>query len=176
MTKDLSRTLSLVLRHSPEKIGITLDEAGWTPIDKLLSALKKNGHTVDRDSLKAVVDTNDKKRFTMSDDSRLIRAAQGHSVKVTLGLSPSLPPAVLYHGTASGNLDSIFATGLNSGSRQQVHLSSNEETALKVGGRHGRAVVLKVDCASMQKEGFSFYRADNGVWLTDAVPAKFLAF
>jgi putative RNA 2'-phosphotransferase len=176
MTKDLSRTLSLVLRHSPEKIGITLDEAGWTPIDKLLSALKKNGHTVDRNSLKAVVDTNDKKRFTISDDGRLIRAAQGHSVKVTLGLSPSPPPAVLYHGTASGSLDSIFATGLNPGSRQQVHLSSNEETAIKVGGRHGKAVVLNVDCAAMVKEGHLFYQADNGVWLTDSVPARYLSF
>jgi putative RNA 2'-phosphotransferase len=176
MTKDLSRTLSLVLRHSPEKIGITLDEAGWTPIDKLLSALKKNGHTVDRNSLKAVVDTNDKKRFTISDDGRLIRAAQGHSVKVTLGLSPSQPPAVLYHGTASGSLDSIFATGLNPGSRQQVHLSSNEETAIKVGGRHGKAVVLNVDCAAMVKEGHLFYQADNGVWLTDSVPARYLSF
>lgn len=176
MTKDLSRTLSLVLRHSPETIGITLDEAGWTPIDKLMSALKKAGHKVDRDSLQAVVDTNDKKRFTISDDGRLIRAAQGHSVKVSLGHAPSVPPDVLFHGTATASLDSIFATGLVPRSRQQVHLSSNEDTALKVGGRHGKAVVLKVDCAGMAKDGHLFYQADNGVWLTDTVPATYLSF
>lgn len=176
MTKDLSRTLSLVLRHSPGTIGITLDEAGWTPIDKLMSALRKAGHKVDRDSLQAVVDTNDKKRFTISDDGRLIRAAQGHSVKVSLGHAPSVPPDVLFHGTASTSLDSIFATGLAPRSRQQVHLSSNEDTALKVGGRHGRAVVLKVDCAGMVRDGHLFYQADNGVWLTDKVPAIYLSF
>jgi putative RNA 2'-phosphotransferase len=176
MTKDLSRTLSLVLRHAPEKIGITLDEAGWTPIDKLLSALKKNGHRVDRDALNAVVATNDKKRFTISDDGRFIRAAQGHSVEVSLGLVPTEPPAVLYHGTASASLDSIFSTGLNPRSRQQVHLSSSEETALKVGGRHGKAVVLTVDCAAMRAAGHQFYQADNGVWLTDSVPPAFLSF
>jgi putative RNA 2'-phosphotransferase len=176
MTKDLSRTLSLVLRHSPETIGITLDEAGWTPIDKLMSALKKAGHKVDRDSLQVVVDTNDKKRFTISDDGRLIRAAQGHSVRVSLGHAPSSPPDVLFHGTASASLDSIFATGLVPRSRQQVHLSSNEDTALKVGGRHGKPVVLKVDCVGMAKDGHLFYQADNGVWLTDMVPASYLSF
>jgi putative RNA 2'-phosphotransferase len=176
MTKDLSRTLSLVLRHAPEKIGITLDGGGWTRIDKLLPALKKAGHKVDRASLQAVVDTNNKKRFTISEDGRLIRAAQGHSVQVSLGLAATQPPAVLYHGTASANLDSIFATGLNPGSRQQVHLSSDIETALKVGGRHGRAIVLKVDCAAMHASGFAFFRADNGVWLTDSVPPEHLSF
>lgn len=176
MTKDLSRTLSRVLRHSPETIGITLDEAGWTPIDKLMSALNRSGHKVDRVSLQAVVDTNDKKRFTISDDGRLIRAAQGHSVKVSLGHAPSVPPDVLFHGTASASLDSIFATGLAPRSRQQVHLSSSEDTALKVGGRHGKALVLKVDCAGMVKDGHLFFQADNGVWLTDSVPASYLSF
>jgi RNA:NAD 2''-phosphotransferase len=176
MTKDLSRTLSRVLRHSPEDIGIVLDDAGWTPVDKLLTALKKAGYKVDRDVLKHVVDTNDKKRFTISSDGRRIRAAQGHSVNVSLGLEPSDPPSLLFHGTASANLDSIFATGLNPGKRQQVHLSTNEDTAMKVGGRHGRAIVLKVDCAAMVRDGWKFYRADNGVWLTDGVPPGYLSF
>jgi putative RNA 2'-phosphotransferase len=176
MTKDLSRTLSLVLRHDPGKIGISLDQAGWTPIDKLLSALKKSGHKVDRDILREVVDTNNKKRFTISDDGRHIRAAQGHSVEVSLGHEAVTPPAVLYHGTARSNLDSIFASGINPGRRQQVHLSTDVETATNVGQRHGKPVVLSVNCARMSAEGHLFYRAENGVWLTDSVPPAFLDF
>lgn len=176
MTKDLSRTLSRILRHEPDSIGISLDQAGWTPIDKLLSALKKAGHKVDRDILQDVVDNNNKKRFTISDDGRLIRAAQGHSIEVSLGLVPVTPPDVLFHGTARDNLDSIFATGINPGRRQQVHLSSDVETAMNVGQRHGKPVCLKIDCASMASEGHLFYRADNGVWLTDVVPKSYLGF
>lgn len=176
MTKETSKLLSLVLRHSPEKIGITLDPAGWTPIDVLLAKLKKAGHKIDHAGLVAVVEENDKKRFTISDDGRRIRAAQGHSVPVELGLDPATPPYVLYHGTARANLDSIFATGLNPGTRRQVHLSTSEDTALKVGSRHGSALVLTVDTKRMSEDGFAFFRADNGVWLTDIVPAIYIAF
>ncbi|NTF17294.1 RNA 2'-phosphotransferase [Agrobacterium rubi] len=176
MKKDMGRTLTYVLRHAPEEIGIVLDAAGWTAVDKLLTALRKAGYDADMDKLRAIVAADSKQRFTLSDDERRIRAAQGHSVKVSLGVAAVTPPDVLLHGTAATNLDSIFATGLNPGSRQQVHLSSDVETALKVGGRHGRPVVLKVDAAAMQADGFSFFRADNGVWLTDSVPAKYLSF
>lgn len=176
MTKETSKLLSLVLRHSPEKIGIALDAAGWTPIDVLLAKLKKAGHRLDHADLMSVVEMNDKKRFTISQDGRRIRAAQGHSVPVDLGLEPVTPPDILFHGTARANLDSIFATGLNSGTRQQVHLSTSNETAFKVGSRHGSAVVLSVNAQQMVADGFAFYMADNGVWLTDAVPASYIRF
>lgn len=176
MTKETSKLLSLVLRHAPEKIGITLDEAGWTPVDVLLAKLKKAGHKLDRAGLEEVVSTSDKKRFTISEDGRLIRAAQGHSVAVDLGLAPAVPPEILFHGTARASLDSIFATGINSGTRRQVHLSADTDTAMKVGSRHGSAVVLSVDAARMLEDGFQFYMADNGVWLVDEVPSIYLAF
>lgn len=176
MTKELSKFMSLVLRHEPDRIGIVLDPAGWTALEVFVSKLRKAGHKVERADVERVVADNDKKRFTISADGRRIRAAQGHSVPVDLGLEPKTPPDILFHGTASTSLDSIFGSGLNAGGRRQVHLSLDHDTAVKVGGRHGKPVVLKVDCAKMVADGFKFYQADNGVWLVDGVPAAYLSF
>ncbi|MBM3604700.1 MAG: RNA 2'-phosphotransferase [Alphaproteobacteria bacterium] len=171
-----SRYLSLVLRHKPEEIGLTLDAAGWARIDQLLPALGKAGYRMSRDELLALVQENDKKRFTISDDGAFIRAAQGHTVKVVLDLEARIPPEVLYHGTARRNLAYIFAQGLKSGQRQQVHLSADNATAEAVGRRHGKPVVLRVSALRMHHEGHLFFQADNGVWLTDSVPPRFLGF
>lgn len=172
----ISKRLSFVLRHDPDAIGIKLDAQGWTPVRDLLAALRKDGMRLDEARLRYVVETNDKRRFTLSEDGQRIRAAQGHSIEVDLGLAPMEPPAVLYHGTAAASLDSIWASGILPKSRQQVHLSGDRETAMKVGSRHGRAVVLVVDAAGMAAAGHTFCRADNGVWLTDQVPSAFLTF
>lgn len=174
--REVSKFLSFVLRHSPEEIGIVLDAAGWVRIDDLLAKARKAGRGFDRAALEEVVATSDKKRFTISEDGRFIRAAQGHSVKVELGHMPKEPPAVLFHGTAAASLDSIFATGLEPRGRQQVHLSMDIPTALKVGGRHGRPVVLTVAASDMWAAGQQFWQADNGVWLTDKVDPAFLSF
>lgn len=171
-----SKFLSLVLRHKPEEIGIKLDREGWVDIETLLRHLKKASRAITRTELDTLVATSDKKRFTISEDGRRIRAAQGHSVKVDLGLAPQVPPTELYHGTASASLDDIFAQGLVPGRRQQVHLSPDPETARLVGRRHGKPVVLRVETAQMHEDGHLFYRADNGVWLTDNVPARYLGF
>ena len=171
-----SRLLTLVLRHEPEKIGVQLDDAGWTDVTLLLRALKRQGHSVSLHQLEEIVASDGKSRFTLSDDRKRIRAAQGHSVPVNLGLVPQMPPAVLYHGTARHHLDAIFNEGLRPGGRQLVHLSADIDTATKVGGRHGKPVVLCVDCEAMISEGHEFLKADNGVWLTNTVPAKFLGF
>lgn len=176
MSKDFSRLLSRVLRHEPESIGIELDPAGWVRIDNLLSQVKKAGFKADRELLDQVVANNDKKRFTISEDGLRIRAAQGHSVEVDLGLLPSVPPDLLFHGTATVNLDSIFEKGLIPGSRRHVHLSKDEATALRVGQRHGKALVLKVDAGRAHADGIAFFVADNGVWLTEALPATYLSF
>nr|WP_176024949.1 RNA 2'-phosphotransferase [Brucella pseudintermedia] len=176
MSKEISKFLSYVLRHAPETIGLRLDANGWADVDELLTKAKKAGKRLDLDTLRAVVAENDKQRFTLSEDGRRIRAAQGHSVVVDLGLEPSVPPALLYHGTASRNLDAIFAEGLKPGRRQQVHLSLDPETARKVGERHGKATVLTVSAERMHGDGYQFFRADNGVWLTDHVPAGYLGF
>lgn len=175
MTKEISKFLSYVLRHAPESIGLKLDDNGWADIDELLEKAAVAGQSFSLETLQGVVADSDKKRFTLSPDGRAIRAAQGHSVAVDLALAPSEPPHTLYHGTATRNLDSIFADGLRPGARQQVHLSRDVETALKVGQRHGKPTVLKVSAAQMASDGFVFTQADNGVWLVDAVPARYLS-
>ncbi|MDI2113907.1 RNA 2'-phosphotransferase [Commensalibacter nepenthis] len=176
MSKEISKMLSLVLRHAPEHIGIILDQNGWTDIKQLISKAKKAGYKLSLDDLLETVQTNDKQRFTISEDGQKIRAAQGHSIDIDLALQSIEPPDVLFHGTASANLNSIFEQGIHSAKRQYVHLSSNEETALKVGNRHGKAIVLKINTGQMFKEGFKFFKADNGVWLTDHILPKYIAF
>ena len=168
--KSRSKFLSLVLRHDPGSIGLTLDPAGWADIDALLAAAARAGVAMDRDDLARIVAESDKQRFTLSQDGLRIRAAQGHSVAVELGLEPLAPPAILYHGTATKALAAILAEGLRPMARRQVHLSLDRETAERVGRRHGKAAVLQVDAAGMQAAGHRFFRAENGVWLVDAVP------
>ena len=170
----LSKFLSFVLRHRPDAIGLALDEQGWAPIDDLILKSNAAGHSFSRDDMIQVVETSEKRRFTLSADGHRIRAAQGHSVTIDLGLSEQEPPTVLYHGTARRFLRSILSDGLTPQARQQVHLSVDEATAKIVGQRHGVPVVLRVDAHRMHSTGFQFYVADNGVWLTDHVPAEFM--
>lgn len=171
-----SKFVSKVLRHAPESVGLRLDEAGWVGVDDLLAAARGAGVPMDRATLERVVAENDKKRFALSPDGERIRASQGHSVDVELGLEPVTPPEVLFHGTADRNLDGIRAQGLVSGKRTHVHLSADEATAVNVGRRHGRPVVLRVRAGELHRAGHPFYRSDNGVWLTDAVPADHIEF
>ncbi|MCG7522474.1 RNA 2'-phosphotransferase [Ruegeria sp. Ofav3-42] len=146
------------------------------PVDALLQGMKRIAQPVSVEELHKIIEESDKKRFTLSDDGTLIRAAQGHSIEVDLGLEAIGPPTTLFHGTVPSNLDSIFADGLKPGRRQQVHLSADPETAEKVGQRHGKPVVLRIDTGAMHKFGHQFFRADNGVWLTDTVPVEFIGF
>ena len=175
MSKEISKFLSYVLRHAPERIGLSLDANGWADVDELLAKANKAGTHIDLATLLSVVAQSDKQRFTLSEDGRRIRAAQGHSIAIDLALAPSEPPPLLYHGTAAHNLDAIIAEGLKPGRRLQVHLSLDPETARKVGARHGSPAVLTVDAAAMHRDGHQLFRADNGVWLTDSVPARYLS-
>jgi putative RNA 2'-phosphotransferase len=178
MTGDqvrLSRRLALVLRHRPETAGLTLDAGGWVPVADLLAALR-----ISRADLDAVVAGNDKSRFVIAagaDGVERIRANQGHSrrVNVDLGLPPAEPPAVLFHGTPRTNLAPILRDGLRPGSRQHVHLSPDVATAVVVGRRRARdVVVLEVAAGPMAADGHVFHRSENGVWLTLAVPARYV--
>lgn len=172
---QISKFLSLVLRHQPEKIGIELDTEGWTEIEALLNALQRHGLSVDLNLLYNVVEQNDKKRFQISADGLQIRAVQGHSnARVKRQMSALQPPALLYHGTASRFLASILQQGLLAGQRHAVHLSAETQTAEAVGQRYGKPVVLTVNTAQMAQDGFQFYQAENGVWLTEHVPAQYL--
>lgn len=165
-----SRFLSLVLRHDPAAAGIALDEGGWVDVDVLIAACGRVGRPITRAELDQVVAGNDKRRFAYSADGRRIRASQGHSVAVDLGLEPVEPPAVLYHGTVERALPAVLREGLRPMSRQDVHLSADIATAERVGARRGRPVVLEIDAAGLAAEGHLFRRSANGVWLTDGVP------
>ena len=170
--KRTSKFLSLVLRHKPGTIGIELDENGWVSVSTLLSALAAHGHTITRKELETLVETNDKKRFTI--DSDRIRANQGHSIEIELGLIPVAPPDWLYHGTATRYVDTILEQGLRRMNRRHVHLSSDIDTANRVGQRHGKPVILRIDARKMAEHGILFYRSENGVWLVDRVQKKYL--
>lgn len=170
----ISRFLSLILRHDPGRIGLTLDGAGWASVDDLLARAADAGTPISPSELRETVATNDKRRFALSDDGTRIRASQGHSVRIDLGLEPQRPPTRLFHGTARRHLDAIRASGLVPGSRQHVHLSSDAATATAVGKRHGAPVVLGVASGAMHAAGHRFFQSENGVWLTAAVPTAFL--
>ncbi|MBI5154201.1 RNA 2'-phosphotransferase [Candidatus Poribacteria bacterium] len=168
-----SRFLSLVLRHDPGRVGITLDEAGWVRVADLLEALARHGAALTREELDEIVATNDKQRFAFSADGTSIRASQGHSVKVELGYTEEVPPSRLYHGTTLDNYKSILQDGINKGRRHAVHLSATVGTAIAVGRRHGIPIVVVVLAGQMHERGHRFFRSANGVWLTEFVPAEF---
>lgn len=176
MTDDVatSRWLSWALRHAPQEAGIILDAQGWTRVEALLAAATRNGHPLTREWLDQLVRTNSKQRFAFNADGSAIRANQGHSVDVDLALDPVVPPPVLYHGTVAAAAPAIRRDGLIRRSRQHVHLSADRATAEVVGGRRGVPVILLVDAAAMHRDGLGFFRSANGVWLTDAVPPRYL--
>ncbi len=174
--KHISKLLSLVLRHQPEHIGISLNENGWASVNELIEKINANGNTINFELLQTVVDTNDKKRFTFNDNKTMIRASQGHSIEVELDLKVAAPPQYLYHGTVAKYLDAIRSEGLKKMSRQQAHLSKDKETAIKVGSRRGTPVILTINAGAMHAAGLIFYLSANEVWLTNEVPAKYIQF
>ena len=165
----VSKYLSLHLRHRPDALGLTLAPGGWVPVDELLRAATSRGFPIGHDERREVVAGNDKRRFSFDEGGTLIRANQGHSVEVDL--EPLAPPPVLYHGTGHRSVSAILTEGLRKMQRHHVHLSADQQTAVKVGARHGRPVVFQVDAEAMARDGHIFYRSANGVWLTDSVPA-----
>lgn len=170
----ISKFLSLVLRHQPETIGIQLDQNGWADIEELLDRAKKHGIQFDRELLNHIVATNSKKRFAFNATLDKIRASQGHSIEIELGYTNQKPPEILFHGTGETSVQSILEKGLEKRSRQHVHLSPDFDTAVKVGQRHGKPFVFKVLAKQMYIDNFQFFISDNGVWLTDHVPVKYL--
>jgi putative RNA 2'-phosphotransferase len=171
----VSKFLALVLRHDPARIGLTLDAGGWADVDELLAAATNYGLPVSRADLEEVVRDNPKQRFLLDEAGNRIRANQGHSVEVDLGLTPVEPPPVLYHGTSRHAVPSILEEGLRPMGRRHVHLSADVETPLVVGRRHGAPVVLAVDSGRLHLDGQPFFRSANGVWLTGPVPAQYLS-
>ena len=171
---EVSRFISLILRHKPESIGISLDEHGWADVKELIDGVNKSNHTLDMERLERIVAEDEKQRYSFNEDKTLIRANQGHSIPVDVELKEVMPPETLYHGTGEKYTSSIDEQGLIPKSRLYVHLSSDVKTAENVGVRHGKSVIYTVKSGQMQKDGYVFYRSVNGVWLTKEVPAKYL--
>lgn len=171
--KDTSKFMSLILRHKPEAIGISLDEHGWANIDELIAGIAKT-QDFNMDILEEIVRDDEKQRYSFNEDKTLIRANQGHSISVDVELDVVEPPAELWHGTGEKYVASIDEQGLIPKSRLYVHLSKDKDTAVKVGKRHGNPVLYIVKAGEMYRDGYQFYLSKNGVWLTKQVPVKYL--
>jgi putative RNA 2'-phosphotransferase len=170
----VSQFISLVLRHKPETIGITIDKYGYANTNDLIKGVKTKYPEFNKDILIEIVETDEKQRYSFKDNGKLIRANQGHSFPVDLGLEAQQPPLLLFHGTSTKYLDSIMEKGIISKSRQYVHLSKDVDTAYTVGLRHGAGtVILVVSAEQMWKDGYKFFLSENGVWLVDEVPTKY---
>lgn len=174
--KNISKFLSYVLRHHPDKLGVTLDRNGWTSVAVLLEKINVEPYTLSMEELEEVVATNNKKRFAFNEDKTMIRANQGHSVDIDLALQPKEPPKYLYHGTVEKFITSIQEKGLIKGMRQHVHLSADKETAINVGSRRGKPIILTIRSGEMHAQDHPFYQSENGVWLTEKVPTEFIEF
>lgn len=172
--KKISKFLSLVLRHQPEIISLNLDENGWADVKELQEKCAKQNQDFTLKELDEIVETNDKKRFIFNEDKTKIRANQGHSIAIDLALKPQQPPEFLYHGTAENNVKSILEKGIEKRNRQHVHLSSDKDTATKVGMRHGRPVILTIQTGKMSEDGIIFYLSENNVWLTHFIDPKYI--
>ena len=170
-----SRFISLILRHKPQVIGITLDEHGWADVKELIDGVNRSeGYYLDQELLEEIVRTDEKQRYSFNEDHSLIRANQGHSIPVDVELEKRTPPDILWHGTGEKYVASIKEGGLLPKTRLYVHLSSDMETAKKVGSRHGKPVVFRVDCRKMVQDGYAFFLSANNVWLTKEVPATYM--
>ena len=170
----VSRYISLILRHKPETIGITLYKHGWADVKKLIKGVSENYPGFNIDILEEIVRTDEKQRYSFNENKTKIRANQGHSVPVDLELKPVEPPEYLWHGTGVKYVDDILKSGLIPKSRHHVHLSKDMDTALAVGQRHGKPVLFRISAGCMNEMGYVFYKSENGVWLTDKVPVEFM--
>ncbi|WP_278712971.1 RNA 2'-phosphotransferase [Eubacterium ventriosum] len=170
---EVSRYISFILRHRPQDIGISLDEHGWANVDELIKGIN-NRWSFNMEDLERIVRNDDKQRYSFNQDKTLIRANQGHSIPVDVELEKKNPPEILWHGTGKKYVESIDQEGLIPKTRLYVHLSSDYDTAIKVGKRHGEPVIYKVDTKRMTEDGYEFFLSVNGVWLTKRVPALYL--
>ena len=174
--KNTSQFISLILRHKPESIGISLDEHGWADVKKLITGVNRSkDHFLDMETLEEIVQSDEKQRYSFNEDHTLIRTNQGHSIPVDVELEERIPPEEIYHGTGEKYVSPIDEQSLIPKSRLYVHLSADVSTAKKVGSRHGRSVIYTVDCKKMTEDGYKFFLSANGLWLTKSVPAGYLS-
>lgn len=170
----ISKFLSLILRHKPEIINLKINSEGWANIDELIKKTNDNGLSINYTDVKEIVEKNNKMRFKISNDEKNIRANQGHSININLNLKEKKPPNILYHGTTIKFIESIKENGLVKNKRHHVHLSTDKYSAINVGKRHGKPIVLEIDSKKMYQDGYLFYLSENLIWLTDKVLPKYL--
>lgn len=171
---NISKYMSLILRHKPDVIGIELDEHGWANVNDLISGIEKDNHGFNFELLEEIVRSDSKQRYSFNDDKSFIRANQGHSVNVDVELKEKEPPEYLYHGTGEKYVKSINQDGLIPKSRLYVHLSKDIKTAENVGKRHGKEIIYRINSGRMYRNGYKFYLSENGIWLTKEAPVKYL--
>lgn len=172
---EISKYISLILRHKPEVIGIKMFYDGYVDSFELVVGISKKYPDFDFTDLEMIVYSDEKQRYSFNEDKTKIRANQGHSVNVDVGLEKCNPPTFLYHGTSQKYVESIDKFGLIPKERLYVHLSSDIQTAINVGKRHGKDIVVyRVNSLSMWQRGYEFYISKNGVFLTEGVPPMFL--
>ena len=175
-----SKFLSLILRHQPEIVQLTLSKEGWVQVTDLLVAIHLHSDfIITFDELKDIVATSDKKRFAFSDDFKRIRANQGHSIReVTIPFEDvsKTVPHVLYHGTSIENYNAIIndtPPTIRKMNRNHVHLSPDIPTASIVGQRHGKVIILQIDAQALVNSGQIIYKSENNVFLTEDITADF---
>lgn len=172
----LSKFVSYILRHNPASINIELDSRGYANVDALIEGIRKKGYDINKEILESIVQNDEKQRYAFNEDKSKINANYGHSIDVKLDLKTANPPEILYHGTSKDFVANILKEGIKKQNRQFVHLSTDEETALKVGKRHGAPVVLKIRAQDMVKDGIKLYKTDSNIWLTDYVHPKYIYY
>jgi putative RNA 2'-phosphotransferase len=170
----ISKVLSLILRHEPQRFSVVLDPEGYAPLAEVLRAVRTRVPDASEQDIEAVIREvePDKCRFTLSDGD--IRANYGHSISDRIQHEPALPPPLLLHGTSERAVEAILQTGIRPMRRQYVHLTTNAELAARVGSRHGKALVLSVDSMAAHAGGVVFYRANQSFWLANWIPPEFI--
>lgn len=170
--EGVSRLLSLILRHKPERFELELDAQGYALIDEILDAVRQKYTDLTEDELLEVINGQERPRFETKDD--LVRARYGHSFAIDLGLPPATPPEFLYYAGTPAQLRMIVTDGLKPGDRQYVHLSTTEETASGIASsRTETPIVFRIHASEAAVAGVRFYDR-MPVYLTTEVPPAFI--
>jgi putative RNA 2'-phosphotransferase len=175
---QLTRIVSLALRHKPELFAVNIDNDGWTSLASLASGLSARfpALSITEDLLRETVFNQTIERFEIREGN--IRALYGHSLShVSIG-EPNQPPPLLFHATRSLLLPTIRSFGLVAKGRNGVHLTSKWEYALSLRNIHSRrghrGVILAVRTADTALKGVPFNQATSHIWLSPHIPARFL--
>ncbi len=170
--EQISRLLSLMLRHKPERFYLDLDLQGYASVEEVLEGLRQKVDDVTEEEVLEIVDGPEKRRFELKDGR--IRARYGHSFPIDLGVETAEPPEFLYFATVPDQVRAIATGGIRPGDRQYVHLSMTSEIAAEVArNRTDTPVVFCIKAREAAQAGIEFYDRQP-VMLTRGIPAEFI--